>query len=154
MATKPAELYDQDFYAWTQEQAAALRAQFWSDNRLDAEHLAEEIEDLGKSDLYAVESFIEQIIAHLLKLDYPVQDDPRAHWRAEILNFRRNAERRISPTIRCKVEADLEERYARARARSRRGHRARAGFDPRPAQDLSLRLGCGLAPGRDGRGRL
>ncbi len=115
MATKPAELYDLDFYAWTQDQAAALRAHFQGDNRLDVEHLAEEVEDLGKSDLYAVESFVEQIIAHLLKLDYSVQDDPRAHWRAEILNFRRNAERRISPTIRRKVEADLAERYARGR---------------------------------------
>jgi len=111
MATKPAELYDEDFYAWTQEQAKALRTHFRGDNRLDVEHLAEEIEDLGSSELQAVESFVEQIIAHLLKLDYSGQDAPRPHWRAEVLNFRRSAGRKISPTIRWKVESELDELY-------------------------------------------
>jgi hypothetical protein len=115
MASKAAELYDQDFYAWTQEQAEALRTHFRGDNRLDVEHLAEEIADLGDSELQAVESYVEQIIAHLLKLDYSGQADPRAHWRAEVLNFRRSVERKVSPTIRRKVEADLEGRYARGR---------------------------------------
>ena len=115
MATKPADLYERDFYAWTQAQAHALRMHFKGDNRLDVEHLAEEIEDLGGSELQAVESFVEQIIAHLLKLDYSAQTDPRAHWRAEVLNFRRSAGRKISPTIRRKVEADLEGSYRRAR---------------------------------------
>jgi hypothetical protein len=45
MATKAAELYDEDFYAWTQQQAKALRTHFKGDNRLDVEHLAEEVED-------------------------------------------------------------------------------------------------------------
>jgi Domain of unknown function DUF29 len=115
MATKPGELYEEDFYAWTQQQAKALRTHFRGDNRLDVEHLAEEIEDLGKSDLYAVESFVEQIIAYLLKLDYSGQSEPRGHWRAEVLNFRRNAERKMSLTIRRKVETDLEQRYASGR---------------------------------------
>jgi hypothetical protein len=115
MASKAAELYDRDFYAWTQEQAEALRTHFRGDNRLDVEHLAEEIADLGDSELQAVESYVEQIIAHLLKLDYSGQADPRAHWRAEVLNFRRSVERKVSPTIRRKVEADLEGRYARGR---------------------------------------
>ena len=63
MATKPAELYDEEFCAWTQQQAQTLREQFQGDNRLDIEHLAEEIEDLGDSDSKAVESFVEQIMA-------------------------------------------------------------------------------------------
>jgi hypothetical protein len=41
------ELYDQDFYAWTQEQAALLREGALHD--LDVTNLAEEIESLGKS---------------------------------------------------------------------------------------------------------
>jgi hypothetical protein len=115
MATKPAELYDEDFYAWTQQQAKALRTHFRGDNRLDVEHLAEEVEDLGSSELQAVESFVEQIIAHLLKLDYSGQDRPRPHWRAEVLNFRLSVERKITPTIRRKVESALDERYATGR---------------------------------------
>jgi hypothetical protein len=111
MATKAADLYDEDFYAWTQEQAKALRTHFSGDNRLDVEHLAEEVEDLGKSELQGVESFVEQIIAHLLKLDYSGQAAPRSHWRAEILNFPQNINRKITPSIRRKVERALDELY-------------------------------------------
>ena len=111
MATKAADLYDEDFYAWTQQQAKALRAHFGGDNRLDVEHLAEEVEDLGKSELQAVESFVEQIIAHLLKLDYSGQAAPRSHWRAEILNFRQNINRKMTPSIRRTVERALDELY-------------------------------------------
>lgn len=115
MATKPADLYDEDFYAWTQEQAKALRTHFRGDNRLDVEHLAEEVEDLGKSELHAVESFVEQIIAHLLKLDYSGQDSPRAHWRAEVLNFRKSAERKLTPSIRRRVQRKLDVLYRNGR---------------------------------------
>jgi hypothetical protein len=121
MATKLTELYDADFYAWTQAQAKALRTHFRGDHRLDVEHLAEEIEDLGKSELQAVESFIEQIIAHLLKLDYSGQDAPRPHWRAGVLNFRRSVERKITPAIRRKVEGELEACYLRGREIARAG---------------------------------
>jgi hypothetical protein len=115
VATKAADLYDEDFYAWTQQQAEMLRTHFKGDNRLDVEHLAEEVEDLGKSELHAIESFIEHIIAHLLKLDYSGQAAPRAHWRAEIVNFRQNIDRKISTSIRRKVLRELDELYRRAR---------------------------------------
>ena len=114
MATKVSELYDLDFYAWTQVQAEVIRS-LRGDNRLDVDHLAEEIEDLGRNDLHAVESLLEQVIAHRLKLDYSAQDQPRNGWRAEIFNFRRAVERKISPTIKRKVEADLPKIYERAR---------------------------------------
>jgi Domain of unknown function DUF29 len=115
MGTKAADLYDEDFYAWTQQQAQALRTHFQGDNRLDFEHLAEEVEDLGKSELHAIESFVEQIIAHLLKLDYSGQSPPRPHWRAEILNFRQNIRRKITPSIRRTVERELDELYRSGR---------------------------------------
>jgi hypothetical protein len=44
--------YDRDFYAWTVAQAEALRAKDWQ--ALDLQHLAEEIEALGKSDRRAL----------------------------------------------------------------------------------------------------
>jgi hypothetical protein len=49
-------LYDEDFYAWTQQQAALLRRLPPPGNELDLEHIAEEIEDLGRSDLRAARS--------------------------------------------------------------------------------------------------
>jgi hypothetical protein len=114
MGGKAAELYEEDFYAWTQDQAAVLRTQFRGDNRLDVEHLAEEIEDLGRSELNAVESFIEQIIAHLLKLDYSGLHRPREHWRGEVVAFRISMERKITPSIRRRARRNLPKIYRRA----------------------------------------
>jgi hypothetical protein len=113
--TEPTELYDQDFYAWTQQQAAALRAHFRGDNRLDVEHLAEEVEDLGKSELHAVEGYVENIMTHLLKLDYSSLDWPRNHWRREILAFRQSLQRRLTPSLRRTVLEDFDKRYTNAR---------------------------------------
>jgi hypothetical protein len=132
MATNPAELYDEDFYAWTQAQAKALRTHFRGDNRLDVEHLAEEIEDLGGSQLQAVESFVQQIMAHLLKLDYSGFDLPRRHWRSEIVAFRASLRRKMSPSMRRKILDALPELYQDAR------DTAAASLDAEP--DLGLRL--------------
>jgi Domain of unknown function DUF29 len=114
MATKAAELYDEDFYAWTQQQAEALRTHFRGDNRLDVEHLAEEVEDLGKSELHAGESFVESVIEHFLKLDSGWVE-ARNHWRAEVDAFKASIERKATPRIRQQVETELESLYDRAR---------------------------------------
>ncbi|MFZ4406071.1 MAG: DUF29 domain-containing protein [Paracraurococcus sp.] len=85
-----ADLYERDFYAWTQDQAEMLRA--WPEklrpNALDIAHLAEEIEDLGGSQRRAVKSFVRQILVHLLKTRFHPDQSPRGHWRDEIGNFR------------------------------------------------------------------
>ena len=131
-AAEAALLYDQDFYAWTQAQAAALRAHFRGDNRIDVDHLAEEIEDLGGSQLQAVESFVQQIMAHLLKLDYSGFDLPRRHWRSEIVAFRVNLRRKMSSSMRQKILDALPELYQDAR------NIAAASLDAEP--DLVLQL--------------
>ena len=114
MGGKAAEqLYEEDFFAWTQEQAAVLRTQFRGDNRLDVEHLAEEIEDLGRSELNAVESYIEQIIARLLKLDYSGLDQPREHWRGEVGAFWISMGRKKKPAIPRLAPRNLPKIYRR-----------------------------------------
>ena len=57
--------YDQDVIAWSREQAALLRAGRFS--QLDIEHLADEIEDVGKSEKREVASRMAVLLAHLLK---------------------------------------------------------------------------------------
>lgn len=59
--------YEEDFYGWTQHQAAALRGGLLSE--LDIEHLAEEIEDLGKEQFSKLESALRLILLHLSKWD-------------------------------------------------------------------------------------
>jgi hypothetical protein len=77
--------YDADFYAWAQQQAAALRAKDWA--ALDLEHLAEEVDDLRKTERRAVRSQLRLILSHLLKWVY--QPARRSEsWRSTIANGR------------------------------------------------------------------
>ena len=107
--------YDEDFYAWTQYQAEVLRTMRRADNRLDRENLAEEVEDLGKSERNAVRSQIVRIIEHLLKLEYSPAPDPRSDWEASIVEARQALADSITPTLRRDAEAALPMLYARAR---------------------------------------
>lgn len=91
--------YDADFYSWTQHQAAALRAKDFT--ALDLEHLAEEIESLGRSDRYAVESQLERLVLHLLKWRYDPAMEPRRLWQLTIIHARREIAKRVedSPSL-------------------------------------------------------
>ena len=87
-ALAPADLYEHDFYAWTQDQAARLRALGARNDGVDVENLAEEVEGLGKSDRRAAGKLIEQALIHLMKLAHHPARENRAHWRAELRGFR------------------------------------------------------------------
>jgi hypothetical protein len=107
--------YDDDFYAWTQHQAEVLRSMPVSDNRFDREHVAEEIEGLGKSERDAIRSQIRRIIEHFLNLAYSPAQAPRFDWMHSIADARAALEDKMSPTLRRDVEATLEPLYAGAR---------------------------------------
>jgi hypothetical protein len=107
--------YDDDYYAWTQYQAEVLRTMRRADNRLDRERVAEEIEDLGKSERDAVRSQIVRIIEHLLKLEYSPAADPRFDWLASIVEARRALADKLTATLRRAIEAMLPELYADGR---------------------------------------
>ena len=59
------DLYAQDFYAWTQEQARLLREQHWND--LDTENLADEIASLGAELKREIRDRLEILLSYLLK---------------------------------------------------------------------------------------
>src|SRR5437763_3474926 len=105
-------LYDEDFYAWTQEQAELLRRGGAGANGLDVELIAEESEDLGKSELHACQSLCEHIIEHLLKLAFSGLDEPADHWRREVTEWRVQLKRKLSRSIEAKL--DLPNRYRTA----------------------------------------
>ncbi|NBC31131.1 MAG: DUF29 family protein [Alphaproteobacteria bacterium] len=110
MSDFQADLYDIDYYAWTQNQAARLRT-LAGDNRIDAAHLAEEIEDLGKSELHAVESHVERILEHFLKIEFSGLQDPVRHWQNEISIFRNRLLDRLTQSLRNHVLDTLDRRY-------------------------------------------
>ena len=116
-ATQPEQLYDSDFYAWTQAQAKELRrfARTRPNLPLDLAHIAEEIEDLGMSERSAVFSLVRLIIQHLLLVAYSPAPEQRRHWLDEVDEFRSQIEDKLTPTIRRDVEAELDVIYSRAR---------------------------------------
>jgi len=133
MAAADGSRYDDDFYAWTQEQAELLRRGPAGANRLDAELVAEEIEDLGRSELHAAQSLCEHIIEHLLKLEYSGLDEPADHWRDEIVEWRIQLGRKLTRTITAKL--DLADRYRLALRLLRRFERDAPGLMARvPAE--------------------
>jgi hypothetical protein len=106
-------LYDEDFFAWTRQQAKALRAAARSrtNQPLDWENLAEEIEDLGKSDRRELRSQIRRIMRHLAKLQFSPAHDPRRGWHETIVDGRSEVELilRDSPSLkrqRSRIVAD------------------------------------------------
>jgi serine phosphatase RsbU (regulator of sigma subunit) len=120
-----ATLYERDFYAWTQDQAAALRAlpERVRPNTLDVEHLAEEIEDLGRSQRAAAQSLIRQILIHLLKLAFHPDQRARAHWRQETREFRVQLESifEASPSLQARRAELAAWAWARASRQVRDG---------------------------------
>ena len=112
--SKASLLYDDDFYAWSREQAALLRDRRFAE--LDLEHLIEEVEDLGGALKRSVRSRTGTIIEHLLKLEHSPAQDPRGGWYDTIIAQRRDLVEELTPTIRREVEPDLRKLYARARA--------------------------------------
>ncbi|MCW7762772.1 DUF29 domain-containing protein [Photorhabdus luminescens] len=60
--------YETDVVAWANEQAALLRAGKFSE--IDIANIAEEIEDVGKSEQRELASRMAVLIAHLLKWKY------------------------------------------------------------------------------------
>lgn len=112
--------YDADFYAWTQDQAAKLRAAAASGSNLpvDWENLAEEIESVGRSNFLAIVSHLKVAIEHLLKLEYSLADHPRRGWLNSVGNARFEISLLLddSPSLRRRLGEALEKAWRGARA--------------------------------------
>jgi hypothetical protein len=79
-------LYDNDFFAWSLEQAELLRAGKLAED--DVEHIAEEIESMGRTEKRELISRLSILLLHMLKWRY--QPDKRSpSWEASI-RVRRN----------------------------------------------------------------
>jgi hypothetical protein len=105
--------YDTDFYAWTQQQAQALRAKDWA--ALDLEHLAEEVEDVGNSVRFALESQLVRLLLHLLKLTYDPATRPRRSWRVTVASARHEIAKRATGALHRHPATYLPDAYRQAR---------------------------------------
>ena len=85
--------YDSDVVAWAREQACLLRAGCF--DRLDIGHIAEEIEDVGKSEQRALANRMTLLVAHLLKWQYQPGRQTDS-WQKTITEQRKGIKKRLS----------------------------------------------------------
>jgi hypothetical protein len=87
--------YDKDVILWSEQQAQLLRAGRFAE--LDIEHLADEIEDVGKSEKRELASRMAVLLAHLLK--WSRQPKMRSNgWRSTIVDQRKRIALSIKAT--------------------------------------------------------
>jgi hypothetical protein len=111
IARPPAsDLYKEDFPLWAERQAALLRARRFDE--LDLENLIEEVEDLSRRERDTVESHVETILEHLLKLELSKAPRPRRGWLVTVDKQRARLARKLTTTLRNHLEAELPALYA------------------------------------------
>ena len=107
------QLYDEDFYAWANEQAGLLREGRLSE--ADIEHIAEEIESMGKSEKRELVNRLRILLLHLLKWQF--QPSRRgATWEGSIINTRDELEDHLhdNPSLKSQILDALRSAYRRA----------------------------------------
>lgn len=105
--------YDEDFYTWTQEQVELMRARRLEE--LDLKHLIDEIEDMGKSEKRALQSFLETLLMHLLKWQF--QPAYRGHsWKYTIIEQRKRIQAHLqeNPGLKSRLPELIETAYGYA----------------------------------------
>lgn len=107
-------LYEADFYAWTQEQVALLRSQQWQ--QIDLFNLIEEIESLGKQQRQELRNRLSMLIGHLLKWEYQPRYRSRS-WLATLRVQRRDTLRLLkdNPSLKPYLDDAFQEAYENAR---------------------------------------
>ncbi len=109
-----AHLYERDFCAWLDRQAALLHS--GQHGALDATNLAEEIEAMGRSERQAVRSNLIVLLAHLLKAQTRPERISNS-WRSTIREHRRHLRLAFedSPSLRQNARGVLDRCFAEAR---------------------------------------
>ena len=106
-------LYERDFYAWANEQAGLLRAGKLTE--ADLEHIAEEIESMGKTEKRELISRLAVLLLHMLKWQY--QPGRRgASWQAPIRVQRRDLRRHLAdnPSLKGVLPEVIADAYGNA----------------------------------------
>ena len=114
------ELYDHDFYAWTQETAALIAAGKWQE--IDQALLADEVGGLGREDKREMARRVQRILKELL-VWWAMPGERRGNWAAAIIAKRARLEDIVedSPSLKAQLGEVMakEYRWARSKAQDR-----------------------------------
>ncbi len=137
---RTARSYESDFYAWTADQARALR--HTKPDRIDWENLAEEVESLGRSGKRAIGGDLKIVLEHLIKWKF--QPEKRSDsWSDSIEEHRDRISRIIedSPSLALVPGEILGREYRKARRKALR-------YTEKEARSGGAATGTKLPPGK------
>jgi hypothetical protein len=115
-------LYDEDFFEWSRRSADLLRKNCFA--QVDIEHVAEEIEDMGKRDQHETASRMTTLLMHLLKWQHQPRlrytESGSSSWLSTIVEQRQELGRvfQRSPSLRRYAREILAEVYSDAVVRA------------------------------------
>ena len=107
-------LYDEDFYAWTREQAKLLRQGRFTD--ADIANICEELDSMGRTEKRELASRLRVLLAHLLKWAYQPEARTRS-WAATIVTQRADLRDHLAdnPSLAARRDEVVAELYDKAR---------------------------------------
>jgi Domain of unknown function DUF29 len=107
------ELHESDFNLWVEEIKTKIQRRDIDD--MDWDNLLDEIEDMGASQKRALDSYLQRLIEHVLKLQYweAERDRCRQGWMVEVSNFRSRINRILkkNPSLKNYVANEYEDIY-------------------------------------------
>jgi hypothetical protein len=110
---KMRDLYELDYLAWYEKTLEQLKNNH--SNELDLESLSEVLENLVRDTKRSGESYLRQIIIHLLLIEYWESEKiNRCHWAAEIVNFRSELETDMTTNLKKHLDLVKENMYQKA----------------------------------------
>ena len=107
------QLHEQDLNLWLEQIAIAIKNRDF--NSMDWDGLLEEIEDVGASQKRTLDSYLQRLIEHILKLKYweSEREYNQKGWRREVVNFRNRIKRILqkNPSLKNYFTQEYEDLY-------------------------------------------
>lgn len=109
------QLYEKDFYQWTVETANYLRSKKL--NELDIDHLLEEVESMGASERRQLQSRLEVLLIHLLKLKYQPEYQHKGSWLRTVKEQRKRLKDLLkqNPSLKPRIDVIALDAYSYAK---------------------------------------
>ena len=109
-----ATLYETDFYAWALEMAQLIKTKQF--DKIDVEHLSEEVESMGASERNALESRLIELMQHLLKWQFQPERKGRS-WEVSIAKQRIGIDKILkdNPSLKYQYQQRVDDCYVYAR---------------------------------------
>jgi hypothetical protein len=108
------QLYETDYLAWYETTLEIVKSRRLDE--LDLESLSEVLQNLVRDTKRSGESYLKQIIIHLLMIQYwaSERDYNYRHWAGEIVNFRDELATDMTTNLRQYLRSNLDKVYQRS----------------------------------------